>query len=107
MEERRLYHYPLLYRLIKITVKHNDLECVNKASQELKEYFLQHFSGMFLGPEFPLVSRIQNYYLKDFWLKLSKDSTLAEKKKRWKEIITQFQSTSPYKKVRIILNVDC
>ena len=107
MEERKLFHYPPLYRLIKITVKHNDLECVNKASQELKEYFLQHFSGMFLGPEFPLVSRIQNYYLKDFWLKLPKDSTLTEKKKRLKEIITQFQSTSPYKKVRIILNVDC
>lgn len=107
MEERKLFHYPPLYRLIKVTVKYNDLEAVNKAAQELKEHFSQHFSGMFLGPEFPLVSKIQNYYLKDFWLKFPKDSTLMDRKKTLKEIISQFQTHSPYKKVRIIINVDC
>ena len=57
MEERKKYRYPPVYRLIKITLKHNNLELVNKASAELATELQKQFPKQVLGPEFPLIAR--------------------------------------------------
>lgn len=107
IEERKTFHYPPIYRLIKVTLKDENLQMVNAAAEELHFPFSLFFQNMVLGPEFPLVSKIQNNYLKDFWFKFPKDNTLVFRKKVLKDIIEDFQKHSAYKKVRIIINVDC
>lgn len=106
MAERRDFHYPPVARLIKITLKHADEQVVNKAADALALPLRQTFPGKVLGPEFPLVSRIQNYYIKDFWLKLSKDNTLAQHKRQLQQILRDFQSIPQFKAVRCVINVD-
>ncbi|MCQ2283508.1 MAG: hypothetical protein MJZ57_01250 [Bacteroidales bacterium] len=106
MAERRDFHYPPVARLIKITLKHADEQVVNKAADALALPLRQTFSGKVLGPEFPLVSRIQNYYIKDFWLKLPKDNTLAQHKRQLQQILRDFQSIPQFKAVRCVINVD-
>jgi hypothetical protein len=53
-----------------------------------------------------LVSRIQNYYLQDFWIKLNRDNTLSARKQQLREVIRQFKQLPTFKKVRVVVNVD-
>jgi primosomal protein N' (replication factor Y) (superfamily II helicase) len=104
--ERKEYHYPPVTRLVKITLKHPDEQTVNKAAQALAVPLRKTFGSQVLGPEFPIVSRIQNYYLENFWLKLPKDVHLEENKSKLQEMLNSFQSQNEYKSVRCVVNVD-
>lgn len=104
--ERREFHYPPVARLIKVTLKHVDEQVVTEAAKTLALALRPAFNGLVLGPESPLVSRVQNYYLKDFWVKLPKDNTLSANKKKLQQIITEFQQQKAFKSVRVVINVD-
>lgn len=104
--ERREYHFPPVARLVKITLKHPDEKVVAAAATALAGPLRQAFSGRVLGPEAPLVSRIQNYFLQEFWVKLPKDNHLASYKLRLREILRIFQSAKEHKTVRVVVNVD-
>lgn len=104
--ERREYHFPPVARLVKITLKHPDEKVVTAAAEALALPLRQAFPGRVLGPEAPLVSRIQNYFLQEFWVKLPKDNHLASYKLRLREILKAFQSAKEHKTVRVVVNVD-
>jgi primosomal protein N' (replication factor Y) len=107
IEERKKFRYPPVFRLIKITVKHNNLELVNLASAEIATELQKRFPKQVLGPEFPLIERLQNQYLKEIWVKFAKDSSLEKKKETLQTVIIKFQTQSKYKQVRVVVNVDC
>ena len=107
MEERKKYRYPPVFRLLKITVKHNNLELVNNAAAELATELQKRFPKQVLGPEFPLIERLQNQYLKEIWVKFAKNPSLEKKKESLQNVITQFQTHSKFKQVRVVVNVDC
>lgn len=104
--ERKEFHYPPVYRLIKISLKHVDENVVADAANTLAISLRTVFGSGLMGPESPLVARIQNFYIKDFWLKLSKDGSLAACKARLMEIIDDFRRNSAFKSVRVVVNVD-
>lgn len=104
--ERAEFHYPPITRLIKLTLKHSDEKVVTAAAQALAVLLREAFPGRVLGPEAPLVSRIQNYYLEDFWIKLPKDSRLEEQKRRLMQLLEEFKTNKDYKSVRMVINVD-
>ena len=91
---------------MKITLKHPDEKVVAAAATALAGPLRQAFPGRVLGPEVPLVSRIQNYFLQEFWVKLPKDNHLASYKLRLREILKAFQSAKEHKTVRVVVNVD-
>lgn len=107
MEERRRYVYPPFCRLIKITLKHADEESLNKAAAALAAPLNEAFPQQVLGPAFPPIARIQNYFLKDFWLKFPKNGNLSAKKKILAKILLDVQSLPVFKNVKLIVNVDC
>lgn len=102
--ERKEYHYPPVTRLVKVTLKHPDEKVVTEAAQTLAVPLREAFPGHVLGPQAPLVSRIQNYYLEDFWIKLAKDSQLENHKATLLKILQKFQQD--HKTVRVVINVD-
>jgi primosomal protein N' (replication factor Y) len=107
IDERKKFRYPPVFRLLKITVKHNNLELVNNGAGELAAALRNRFPKQVLGPEFPLIERLQNQFLKEIWVKFAKNTTLEKKKEELQAIITQFQSTSKFKQVSVVVNVDC
>jgi primosomal protein N' (replication factor Y) len=107
IEERKKYRYPPVFRLLKITLKHNNLDLVNQAAAELAQELQNRFPKQVLGPEFPLIARLQSQYLKEIWIKFAKDSSLQKKKETLQKIITTFQMHSNFKQVRVVVNVDC
>ncbi|SHJ65405.1 replication restart DNA helicase PriA [Tangfeifania diversioriginum] len=80
MEERKLFKYPPFYRLIKLVVKHKNPENVNRFANQLATNLRHNSSLIVLGPEFPLVSRIQLWYQKEIWLKVSRKFSPGEVK---------------------------
>lgn len=107
MQEREEFRYPPVTRLIKISLKHPDEQVVCDAALALAQPLQASFKGWLLGPEAPLVSRVQNYFIRDFWLKLPKNAYLEQKKQLLVDTIRQFQQDCPeYRKVRMVINVD-
>jgi len=94
MEERRSFKYPPFYRIINLDIKHKDPEMVNNQSIYLAAELRKHFGDRVIGPEFPLVGRIRNYYIKAIMLKFEKDADSINKAKAIiRDVITQFQTT--------------
>lgn len=104
--ERRNFKYPPFYRLIQITLKHRDAQKLNNASNELAKNLRQEFGKRILGPEYPLVSRIKNEYLKNILFKIEKGSQLNTLKHILQQKIEQFMEDANNKGVKIILDVD-
>ncbi len=75
-EERQLFRYPPFFRLIKIIVKHKNIETVERASTQLGNELRKNNTFIVLGPEFPLVSRIQLWHHKEIWLKIGRKQNL-------------------------------
>lgn len=98
MEERRSFKYPPFYRIINLDVKHKDPDVVNYQATYLATELRKHFGERVIGPEFPLVARIRNYYIKTIMLKFEKDGISINKAKAIiRDVITQFQTTKPSK----------
>ena len=104
--ERQLFRLPPVTRMVKVTLKHPEEQTVLAAAMQLQTMLREAFAGNVMGPSAPLVSRIQNYYLQDFWIKLNRDATLAARKQRLAEVLRQFKQLPDYKKVRCVVNVD-
>jgi primosomal protein N' (replication factor Y) len=94
MEERRSFKYPPFYRLINLDIKHKDPEMVNNQAAYLATELRKHFGDRVIGPEYPLVARIRNYYIKSIMLKFERDAvSIVKAKTIIREVITQFQTT--------------
>ena len=104
--ERRNFKYPPFYRLISIHLKHKDTRLLNEAAKEFAMLLREKLGKRVLGPEYPLVARIKNLYIKNVLIKLERDETLAGYKKDIINIIDTFKRESSYKSVKIIIDVD-
>lgn len=106
MEERYSYHYPPVYRLIKITFKHKDYNKVSIAADWYAKSLRQVFKANILGPEFPPVSRIRNQFLVNVLVKIPPNQSLSKTKKAIDKINNSFFSIKDFRAVRVVLNVD-
>jgi primosomal protein N' (replication factor Y) len=106
LEERKQFMYPPYYKLIRIVLKHKHTNKLEQASDQLAHSLRHIFGYRVLGPQIPLVGRVQNYYLKHIIVKVEKEKSL----KRSKEIIrekTQMVSSRPdLKSLQVHFDVD-
>jgi primosomal protein N' (replication factor Y) len=64
LEDRYQFHYPPIYRIVKISLRHRQIERVNKASDWFARALKNALRTGVLGPEFPPIARIRNQYHK-------------------------------------------
>ncbi len=106
MEDRRIYKYPPIFRMIKITLKHKDYQKVNVGADWYARSLRTVFGEHVLGPEFPPVARIRNQYLKHILVKIPPKQSLGKTKEAISKINISFLSVKDFRPIRIILNVD-
>lgn len=104
--ERKNFFYPPFYKLIEFTLKHKDEYLVERAAADLALELRNVFKERVIGPEFPVVRRIQNLYLKQIKLKIERDVSDKKIKERIQQIIDAFYSVPSNKSIRIIADVD-
>ena len=83
LEERSLFGYPPFTRIIRIALKHRDLEELNRSAARLAENLRRQLGNIVLGPEFPMVMQVQKWYIKTVMIKIG----AAFSPSRVKEII--------------------
>lgn len=104
--ERKQFNYPPFHRLIHFSLKHRDKDMLNAGASEFTYQLQQKFGSRVLGPEFPVISRIKNYYHKNVLLKIEREGSISSTRKIITEIKNNFESFSEYKSVRITIDVD-
>lgn len=94
ISERKAFKYPPFYRLIQIDIKHKDPEKLFHQAEYIAIELRKQFGGRVIGPEYPLVGRIRNYYIKTLMLKFERDAdSLTKAKDAISAIILQFETT--------------
>jgi primosomal protein N' (replication factor Y) len=104
--ERRNFNYPPFYRLVEISLKYKEYNLLNEASEVLAKMLREPFGKNILGPEYPIVSRIKNKFIKSILVKIPRDKSLIRSKEILAEQITAFKKLQSYKSVQIVLDVD-
>ncbi len=105
--ERRNFHYPPLYRLIKLDIKHKDLSKLALSAASLAKTLRLQFADRILGPEPPMVSRIRNYYIQTVLIKVEKEGVSVNKiKEALHNILVNFDADPSNKGVYINVDVD-
>ncbi|MBN1144430.1 MAG: primosomal protein N' [Bacteroidales bacterium] len=79
LEERNRFRYPPFSRLVKIILKHRFQETLDQAAVFLAQQLRTTVKETVMGPEYPLVSRIQNLYLKALLVKIERGNLTAVK----------------------------
>jgi primosomal protein N' (replication factor Y) len=106
LAERKLFDYPPYFKLIQITVSHRNNDVTNQASRDLAIALRKSFGSNVLGPEYPLVSRVKNKYLKNILLKIDNSSSNSKVKSHLLNLVSWLNQQPSYKSVRVIIDVD-
>ena len=81
-------------------------QMVNPAAAELATMLRPIFKQDLLGPEYPVVSRVKNLYIKQMMVKFRRDYNTQKVKELIAQQIHLFQQNSDYKAVQVQLDVD-
>lgn len=104
--ERKRFRYPPYYRLIVLRVRHRDYHFLNNAAGDLCNILKRTYPGQVLGPEYPMVARIKNRYIKQIMIKLDRDSAILANKRKIAAVVGEFLARHVYKQVDVVIDVD-
>ena len=106
LNQRLLFDYPPYSRLIKITLKHKDFNKLNDGSIWISKLLRKRLRHDILGPEFPLIKKIKNKFIKHILIKISINKSLKQAKSTILKSLKSFESISQFKSTDIIIDVD-
>ncbi len=106
LEERRKFKSPPFYRIVEVQLQHKDEGFLNQATDDLAAGLRQTLGKRVLGPEFPIVSRIKNLYLKNILIKLERTQETHLLKDKIAAAIDFFRTQSLFKAARVVVDVD-
>jgi primosomal protein N' (replication factor Y) len=104
--ERKLFHYPPFYRLVKISLQSKNSKDLDDFAKLYSEKIRMIFGGRILGPEYPPISKIRNLYIKNIILKLERTASYEKAKKEIMQLNEEILATHPSKQFRIITDID-
>ena len=106
IKERKLFSYPPYNRLVGITLKHKNQRKLDETANALVGLMRKSFGARVLGPEYPSISKIRNYYHKNVLLKIEQKASISEAKIILYKIIEKVKNHPQHKSIRFILDVD-
>jgi primosomal protein N' (replication factor Y) len=106
LAERKTFRYPPYYRLIKVVVKHRNKDRLDLVAQHLANALKTHFNKNVLGPEYPVVGRIQMWFQKEILIKLPRDGKIQEAKSKIMEIMGHAKSQPNNSGLIVFADVD-
>ena len=80
ISERKSFNYPPFSRLLFVKIRHTDHQVLDSVTEKFSSFLRKSFKDRVLGPEYPLVSKVKNYYIKSIMLKIEADKSFSEAK---------------------------
>lgn len=107
LAERERFHYPPFVRLINIYLKHRDDALLGEVAVRYATLLRQTFGNRVLGPERPMVSRVQNLFIRQLVMKLELQASMSKVKSILRKLYEQMLDIdSRMKSVRLYYDVD-
>lgn len=106
LEERKQFMYPPYYKIVKVLLKHKKTDKLDSAANKLVKELKNIFGYRVLGPQSPLVGRVQNYYLKHILIKIEKEKSLSASKKIIRKKAAEIANHQDFKTLSIHFDVD-
>jgi primosomal protein N' (replication factor Y) len=106
LSERQQFGYPPFTRLIRFSIKHSDIGVVSEAAADLAHELKNALPGRVMGPQAPVVSRIQGKHIQTILIKLERNQDLLTRKKAIAALIKQFIDRKTYSSLVIQADVD-
>jgi primosomal protein N' (replication factor Y) len=106
ISERKMFQYPPFKRLIYITLKHKDKHVLDAGAKVFADWLRRIQPHNILGPEYPVINRTYNLYLKNIIIKLSKDEKSRRFKKNAVFLAQKLTEHENFKSLQIIFDVD-
>jgi primosomal protein N' (replication factor Y) (superfamily II helicase) len=105
-EEREAFNYPPHCRMIQINLKHHNRALLNNFASLLGDDLRSFFGNRILGPEFPVISQIQLWYIKTILIKIEKERPLSRAKEHIQEAISRLEKVKGSGGLNIAIDVD-
>ena len=106
MEERQLFHYPPLYRLISINLKHKKEDIISEAAIRFADTLRKRLGDRVMGPDRPPIGRMQNLFIRRIFLKIESNASLNTLHEILEEAQKEIQQNAKYKYIIIQYDVD-
>ncbi|MCD4772065.1 MAG: primosomal protein N' [Bacteroidales bacterium] len=106
LSDRYKFNYPPYYKLVLLKLLYKDYHVLNMGASYLASNLKQKFGKMVLGPEYPLVSRIKNRYIKNILIKIERGKSISYIKSELLKEIDKFNSHQEHKKILVVIDVD-
>ncbi len=106
LQERRLFNYPPYTRLISIFFKDKNEKKVESAAENFTRLIKPQLGNMVLGPNRPIVSRIQQYYIREILLKLDNSMSPTRIREFLQDCVEKLRENPYYKYINIYFDVD-
>jgi primosomal protein N' (replication factor Y) (superfamily II helicase) len=105
-EERMTFNYPPFCRMVKISIKHKDRAQLNYYSEILGRDLKEIFGKRVLGPEFPVISQVQLWYIKTILIKIEREKPPVKAKQFIVEAIERLEKEKGASALKIAVDVD-
>lgn len=106
LQERKEFMYPPYYKMIRVLLKHKKPGVLDDAANMLMRELKATFGYRVLGPQDPLVGRIQNYHLKHVILKIEREKSLSRAKDIVRQKTDHLKKNPSFKTLQIHFDVD-
>jgi primosomal protein N' (replication factor Y) len=106
MQERSLFRYPPYCRIIYVYMKHRDERVLENLSRDYANLLKQIFGQRILGPDTPPIAKVQMMFIRKIIVKIELTASMAEARKRLREIQHYVTSLPQYKSALIYYDVD-
>ncbi len=106
VEERKIFNYPPICRMIRISIKHKDRVQLNIFSDIIGRDLRDIFGKRVLGPEYPLISQVQLWYIKTILIKIEREKPPAKAKQLISDAIKRLEKEKGASALKIAIDVD-
>ena len=106
LSERSLFNYPPFSRLIIIRFKHTDHFVVDSVSEVFATLMKESFKNRILGPEYPIVSKVRNYFIKNVLLKVELGKSFSKAKEIISAILLYMKENKILNRCIVQIDID-
>jgi len=106
LSERYLFHYPPYFRLIRFTIKHKSKEETIKYAMALSNRLREVFGWRVLGPDEPVIDRIQSLFIRNILLKIESKASIDQTRKMVSALLQEVSIKLKSPSVSVIVDVD-
>ena len=106
LNQRKDFNYPPYTRIIGIKLKSKNVNELNVSSSYLSKALKDTFGHRVLGPMQPQISKIRDYNIIGFMIKIERNASVSKAKNILKEIIQRFENKKINRKTNLEVDID-